>query len=288
MNWIKFLKSKLFGLSVLVALIITVLLVWFTFSRLDVYTHHNEKITIPNLYGYSTKAAIKKLKNTKLRYSIYDSVYNSELEPGTVLTQQPPAGAVVKRNRNIFLTINAHQPEQIFFPNIQDNSLRQACEILKINGFKIGRLEYTENQFFNLVLFATVDTDTIVPNSKVSKGSTINLILGNGNGKKITAPNLMGKKLNRSRSLLQFSGLNCGEIIFDKSVKTQKDSLSARVFQQRPQYSNTEQVMPGSEVNLYLTVDKKKIHIADSLLQRVIHNLPIDSTFFEIENNERK
>ncbi len=277
MNWITFLKSKLFWLNIGVALIITVLLLWLTLSGLDTYTHHGEEVTIPNLYGYPTKGAVKELQKRQLRYTIYDSAYNKKFEPGVILTQQPPAGAIVKRNRNIFLTINSHRPEQVIFPNIKDNSLRQACEVLKINGFKIGQLQYTENQFYNLVLYTTISTDTILPNSKVSKGSTINLILGNGNGKMIIAPNLMGKKLNTSRNILQYSGCNCGTITFDKSVRTKEDSLNARVFSQIPRYSNTQQIKPGTAISIKLTINKKKIQLADSLLQRVINNLPIEN-----------
>lgn len=284
MNWIKFFKSKIFLLSTLVAVIITILLLWGTLLGLNAYTHHGEKITIPNLYGYSTQNAIKELKKRKLRYTIYDSVYNKKFEAGAILNQQPQAGAVVKRNRNIFLTINSHRPEQVVFPNIKDNSLRQACEVLKINGFQIGNLQYTDNQFYNLVLFATIQNDTIIPNSKISKGSTINLILGNGNGKKIVAPNLMGKKLNRCKNILQYSGLNCGNIIFDESVITQEDSLNARVFKQTPEYSITNKINPGSNINLHLTIDELKVHLADSLLKRVINNLPIDSTLLKLDS----
>ncbi len=295
MNWITFFKSKLFFISLALALIITSLLVWFTLHQLDSYTHHGEKITIPNLYGKSTKAAIQELKNKELRYSIYDSVYNKDLKPGVILKQQPPAGGIVKRNRNIFLTINSHQPEQIVFPNIKDNSLRQACEVLKINGFKVGRLIYAPNQFYNLVLFTTINNDTIFNNDKVSKGSTVNLILGDGRGRKIFAPNLMGKNLNNSSSTLQYAGLNCGNIIFDASIKTQEDSLRAQVFKQIPNYSTVNQIKPGSNINLYLTVDEMKVKLFDSLQQRIINHLPIDSSllksnpvFLKIHENDKQ
>ncbi len=284
MNWIKFLKSKLFFLSLGVALLLILFLLKMTFSSLDDYTHHGEKIHIPNLYGYSLKEAIKELEKKQLRYSIYDSMYNKSFPAGAILTQQPPAGAIVKRNRKIFLAINSHQPEQVIFPNIKDNSLRQACEILKINGFKIGRLNYTSNQFYNIVLGATIGTDTIQTNRKINKGATINLILGNGYGKTVAIPNFIGKTLQQSRDILQYTGFNCGKVLFDESVKDRKDSLESRVIFQIPNYNAQKQIHPGSNIHFQLTVDKTKIQIADSLLQRVLNNLPIDSTLLKIDS----
>lgn len=255
------------------ALLITIVLVWITLSGLKWYTHHGEKLSVPDLYGSSLEDAANKIESENLRYSVYDSIYNPKLEPGTILDQRPIAGAIVKRNRNLFLTINAHKPEQIRFPNLVDNSFRQAYELLITNGFKIGRLEYKESQFFNLVLYPKYKGDSINAGSMINKGATIDLVLGRGKTYGILAPNLMGKSQIQAKEKIILSNLNLGSTRYDESVQNHMDSLKAKVFKQYPTYNEDRKIRPGSNIDVWLTTDTIKLHQADSILQKRLSKL---------------
>lgn len=270
---LNFLKSRLFFIQLGIAFTIIAILTWLTLTSLKWYTHHGEKLKVPDLYGLNIENAIKTIENENLKYSIYDSTYNAKLEPGTILAQSPKAGAIVKRNRNLFLTINAHKPEQVSFPNIADNSFRQAFELLISNGFTVGKIEYQESEFFNLVLFAKHKGDSIAGGNKISKGSTIDLILGKGKNHQVLIPNLMGIKQNQFNEKIVLSNLNVGTIHFDESVQTREDSLHAKVYKQEPIFDENIRIELGQNINVWLTNDTAVINHADSLAKARLKNI---------------
>lgn len=268
-----FLKSKLFLIQLGIALIITIVLIWITLLNLRLYTHHGEEIIVPDLYGMSLEDAGKKVKSENFRYSIFDSIYNPKFKAGTVLDQRPLPGAVVKENRNLFLTINSMKPEQVRFPNLVDNSFRQAYELLVSSGFKIGKLEYIENQFFNLVLYPKYNGETIQEGSMIDKGATIDLVLGLGDNDQINAPNLIGKNQAQAKEKIILSNMNLGRIIFDESIQNHFDSLQAKVWKQYPSIEDEQKIRPGTNIDIWLTRDSVRLHRSDSLLHDQIGNL---------------
>ncbi|WP_180335793.1 PASTA domain-containing protein [Labilibaculum filiforme] len=273
MKSVNFFKSKLFLIQVGIALLITTVLIWITLISLRWYTHHGEELEVPDLYGMSIEKAGNELETEQLVFSIYDSIYNPKYAPGTVLDQRPLAGAIVKRGRSLFLTINANKPEQIRFPNLVDNSFRQAYELLVTNGFQIGKLEYANNQFFNLVLYPKYNGDSIHAGSMVDKGASIDLVLGRGDNNEVTAPNLIGRTNTQAKEKIILSNLNLGNVRFDQSISTHFDSIQAKVWQQNPSVTNNQRLSPGSRIDIWLTRDSVKLQQADSLLQKSLSNL---------------
>jgi beta-lactam-binding protein with PASTA domain len=268
-----FFKSKLFLIQVGIALLITIVLIWITLINLRWYTHHGEELEVPDLYGMSLEKAGDKLESERLIFTIYDSLYNPKFAPGTVLDQRPLAGAIVKRKRSLFLTINANKPEQVRFPNLVDNSFRQAYELLVTNGFKIGKLEYIDNQFYNLVLFLKYNGETIQAGSLINKGSSIDLVLGKGDNDGIIAPNLIGKTNSQAEEKIILSNMNVGRIKFDQSISNHFDSIQAKVWQQSPSFNNNQKMPPGTKIDIWLTRDSLKLQHADSLLEKHLSNL---------------
>lgn len=273
MKSVNFFKSKLFLIQIGIALIISIILIWITLINLRWYTHHGEELEVPDLYGMSLEEAESKLETEQLNFTIYDSIYNPKFAPGTVLDQRPLAGAIVKRKRSLFLTINANKPEQIRFPNLIDNSFRQAYELLIINGFKIGKLEYAENQFFNLVLFPKYMGDTIHAGSLIDKGASIDLVLGKGDYREIMTPNLFGRTNAQAKEKIILSNMNLGRVEFDQSIQTHFDSIQSKVWKQYPSFNNNQKIQPGSKIDIWLTRDSVKLQLADSLLQVSLSNL---------------
>jgi len=255
----QFLKTGTFYKHLGLSIIIAVALIWITLQSLSFYTNHGEEIKVPNLYGLSIEEGQNLIKENKLRFSIYDSVYNSKLPAGCILDQNPKAHATVKSNRNIFLTINSLKPEQVRFPNLVDNSFRQAYEILVTNGFKIGKLDYVDYDYYNLVLYPKFKGDSISKGELIDKGSKIDLVLGKGKNVKIKIPELIGKHYNDAKERIILSSLNIGRINFDSSVSNLSDSLNAQIYQQSHAYAENSKIAPGSRINLWLTTDSIKI-----------------------------
>lgn len=132
--------GNLLAMCLFVALVITGF--WY---GTKVYTRHGEIITVPNVTRIQHEDAVLMLEQFELKAVVSDSGYNRNLAPGSVLMQQPIAGAEVKAGRKIYLTINSTSGPTLTMPDIADNCDVYEAEIrLRTMGFKIGPKEYAE------------------------------------------------------------------------------------------------------------------------------------------------
>ena len=132
--------GNLLAMCLFVALVITGF--WY---GTKVYTRHGETITVPNVTRIQHEDAVLMLEQFELKAVVSDSGYNRNLAPGSVLMQQPIAGAEVKAGRKIYLTINSTSGPTLTMPDIADNCDVYEAEIrLRTMGFKIGPKEYAE------------------------------------------------------------------------------------------------------------------------------------------------
>ena len=239
---------------------LTIILLISGLYALNIYTRHGKATEVPELKGLTIPEIRALLKSLDLRFSINDSVYNTNLKPGSTISQNPAAGTMVKKGRTIFLIMNAMEPEMVEIPSIVGISLRQAGRMLKSSGLKIGQLKYVQDIARNNVLEISSSGKSTTPGEHVRKGTTIDLTLGRGNYNEYTnIPNLSGKSYPESIDALHQSLLNSGTITYDNTVKNSSDSAKAVVFRQVPAPSSGLSTSPGSVVSLWMTIDKKKI-----------------------------
>src|SRR5665647_2654080 len=115
-----------------------------------------------------------------MRVEVFDSVFMADLKKGTVVIQHPEAGLKVKRNRKIFLTMNAINPEKIEMPNLVDLTFKQASAKIESFGLKLGHISYEPNIAVNLVLAQQLHGSPLPPGDSIAKGTAIDLVLGKG------------------------------------------------------------------------------------------------------------
>jgi beta-lactam-binding protein with PASTA domain len=191
-----------------------------------------------------------------------DSVYNQSRKPGTAVEQEPRPGFKVKKNRRIFLVMNALNPEIIKMPNVVGVSLRQAIAILESNGLVAGRLRYVPDIATNNVLKQRFDGKDIEAGAEIIKGSRIDLVLGKSDSyMPAQLPELIGLTMHIAEKHIAQSYFNKGAIIFDKSVINSTDSANAVVFKQKPDIGKKQTAAMGSLIDIWLTVNKEKVKI---------------------------
>lgn len=258
-------RTKFILINFVAAIIVVIIIGILVLSRLDNYTSHGESITVPAFYNMTPDEAHEIAAQNNLRILIIDSLFDGSTKPGIILEQYPAGGARVKGNRLIHLTINALSPEKITFPNLKNSAFRQTLQTLESRGFKIGRIEFGDSEFRNLVLALRQKGREIEPGTLLPKGTAIDIVLGSGYGNNTTTvPTLTGKNLREAISMLHHSYLNIGQIIPDASIQNKNDQLSAVVYQQSPGATGTMQA--GSPVNLHITLLKNKLTSIDTLI----------------------
>jgi eukaryotic-like serine/threonine-protein kinase len=248
MSLLSFIKSKTFRYHFLLALAAGIAFLWFSFKALDVYTRHGRTIEVPDLSGMNKEEAHRALKKIDLRMVINDSIFDTTREKGSVASQNPAAGAEVKKNRAIYLTTVAVLPEMVAMPDLTDLSFRQAQALLLTYGLEVGQLDYVANIARNAVLQQKYNNGTIQPGTLVEKGTRINLVLGTGVGSSyVNVPLVIGRPRDEAIRLINSSSLNIGQEVF---LDETEENLM--VYRQSPNVLNRPQkVAMGSTVDLY-------------------------------------
>jgi eukaryotic-like serine/threonine-protein kinase len=255
---IDFLRSKSFPVQLAIILIMVALLLLGTYKWLNGYTNHGETVNVPDMKGRKYKDIEKFIEGKSIRVAVSDStVFMLDKPPGIIVEQDPAPGEKVKENRTVYLTITRTVPPQVKLPNLVDVSKRQAEAILASFGLKIGKVTFKPDLAKDAVLAVQRNGVDLKPGQELSKGSTVDLVLGDGLGNtKVQVPALVGLTLDEALFVLQGSSLNTGALIFDESVR---DSSMAVVYRQVPAVSSGAIIKQGESVDLYFTQSPNKL-----------------------------
>jgi beta-lactam-binding protein with PASTA domain len=256
----QFLLSKTFLKNLLAAAAVVLVVLLIIIQGLKIYTHHGESYPVPDFSGLTIPEIENTARLNNLRYEVIDSVYINEAAPGAVVDQEPEPGFRVKQNRKVFLTINSKEPEKVLLPKLTDISFRQAQVLAENHGIQIGTISYEPSEFNDLVLRVEQDSVELLPGEILTKGSSVDLIVGRSLGNEdTTLPDLTGLNSEMAKNILNSSLLNMGVVIYDRTVITFEDSVNAFVWRQYPSAKNTKLIALGTSVDLWLTTDSLKI-----------------------------
>jgi len=265
-TFFRFIFSKLFLKQLILAILIAAALLGVTVLGLRIYTRHGKTIQVPDIKGYNNAQVERIISESDLRYEIIDSVYSQEVLPGTVFDQIPKAGAFVKKNRKIFLIMNAVNSELVHVPSLKNVSLRQAQVLIAQNGLKLGNVTYVASEFKDLVLKQMMGDSIIAPGTMVPKGSKVNLLVGRGLSANTTeVPYLRGMYWIDAKATILSIKLNEGAIIKDESISEDAPLDSAFVWKQYPQPFVHANI--GKSVDLWLTMDTAVVYAEDTTLR---------------------
>lgn len=159
---------------------VIVILVLGTGVAMNIYTHHGESITVPDVKKHSYEASLKVLEDLGFEVVINDTGYVKSLPPGTILDQLPAPGTQVKSGRIIYLTVNASDSPTLVLPDIIDNcSLREAMARLTALGFKLGPVQFVPGEK-DWVYGIVVNGRNVSAGDRISIESKLIIQAGNG------------------------------------------------------------------------------------------------------------
>lgn len=261
-----YIVQRIFLCNIALAFIILITGTFIIMQWLKIYTRHNEALSVPDLRGLTLEEARELAERKQMRIIVFDSVFLTDFERGTVVDQHPKAGFKVKRNRKIFLTMNAMNPERIPMPDLISLTFRQAKAKLESFNLKLGEVTYEPDIGVNLVLQQKINGREISPGDSVSKGSYIDLVLGKGlSDEQTSVPLLIGLNLEQAKIKASDRFLRIGGTLPDNTVKTEEDKSVALIYQQRPMPGPGITLPLGSSIDVWITTDSTKIQEADSL-----------------------
>ena len=220
-------------------------------------TNHGELITVPNLDRMTVEEVESFLADQDLRFEVSDSTYNDQYPALAVVSQYPEAGAKVKIDRKIYLTLNRENPPTVMLPNLYDGSLKNAEMIINNLGLRKGEDRYVDDYALNVVLKIFVDGREIPRTAfegktgvEVAKGQMIELEVGNGVGNsQMLVPDLVGMPIEEAEQYLMGINLLTGAIHY---VDTTGVELGT-VIRQYPKRESGATIRQGDVVELWVS-----------------------------------
>ncbi len=184
MNIIKFITSKVFVKQLIIAGIGMIIFIFAVMKWLQISTHHNQKIEVPNLQKMSLQKVESTLNELDLNFVVIDSAsYNPSYPKKSVIEQSPEAGDFVKEKRKIYLTLNPSGYKDVEVPDLYGRTKRQATSQLLAIGFRISSTEiYVKDIAKDVVRGLQLNGKDLKVGSKIPKNSLITFKLGDGKG----------------------------------------------------------------------------------------------------------
>ena len=148
---------------------------------LDSFTHHGEKIEVPNVVGKSVYDAEVMLKDRDLMAMVVDSVYNKNAPRGSVLEQSPKPGYEVKGGRMIYLIVNLKGEPMAQLPDVVSHgSLREAVALLQSLGFKLTAHKQVLGRPKDLVIGVKQGMRDVHAGETIPRDRALTLVIGGG------------------------------------------------------------------------------------------------------------
>lgn len=251
-------KNRWILKNLVAAALFIVLLVVLASVGLNLVTQHGKTVVAPDFTNLTVPEARQLASDKHVHVKVVDSVFVRRLSGGVVYRQQPKAGATVKKGRSIFLTINSVVPRKVVMPNLYGYSVTEARTELQNRGLNLGKLNYVKDIATNTVLGQYCDGKEVKTGDLVINGSTIDLKVGISKEENTTTtvPRVIGMKYVAAVDALHDRFLNSGRVRFDENIRSYADSMNAVVYKQD---ALGEEKTLGSAINLYLTLDDKKV-----------------------------
>jgi hypothetical protein len=246
MGFLGFLGKKKFYISLLAAIIISLVIVLVSFQVFKSYTRHGKALVLPDFTGMTIEDVQSYQYDAIFDFIITDSIYTNNSAPGSIVKQNPSPHSKVKRGRNVYITVVAMNPEMTLMPDLKDLTVRQALSMLHAHGLKIRKLRFVNNIADNAVLGHYFNDDTLMSGDVLQTGSEIDLEIGQSNNIPGPVPFLIGRDEQDATDMILSSSFNIGSIRYWDSL-AMKDG---KVYRQIPEW--TKESHKGDRMSIWL------------------------------------
>ncbi len=147
---------------------------------IDLYTHHGEAISVPDIKHKKFADAEHILNEIGLQIVVTDTGYVKTLPPDCILEQNPAPGEKVKSGHIIYVTVNSSHSPTLVLPDVIDNSsYREAKAKLIAMGFKIGEPQFVSGEK-DWVYGITVNGISVSVGDRVPVDARLVILVGDG------------------------------------------------------------------------------------------------------------
>jgi len=173
------------------------------------------KVEVPSVVGRGIDMAERILKEHNLRLGEVSHT-ESEAERGTVIAQEPAAGAAVPAGTAVHLVVSSGIGDKVEVPAVVELDVDTARHVLTEKGLKVGEVSHRESELSP----GTVLAQEPKAGTLVLVGTAVHLVVSSGVGEKVEVPSVVELSLDDARHALAERGLEVGEVTHKESEAT--------------------------------------------------------------------
>lgn len=251
-----FIKSRTFLINIALIIIAVLSIVFGTLSYLDTFTRFGQKIEVPDLVGdkVNLEEIDAYLSGKEIGYEVLDSVYRTDLPPGTVFFQQPgptsQTGVYVKEGRKVKLRV-ATRFRMVEMPALAGKTSKRFAEQILENRGLIPVVEFQPSiEGKDQVLEQKYKGKKVTPGEKLPIGSKIVLVVSRGPSvQTVSVPNLEGMTISEARNRLEQQNLSL--YVLCQTCPDEASKEKAVVVRQMPDASGESVISAGGTVTVW-------------------------------------
>ena len=264
----QFFKKYPWALHLLIMVGVSAVILVLVFVFIRIYARQGAESEIPDMVGMSIEEAMAN-DAIGLEFVVQDSIFREGEAGGTILTQDPKGGTMVKSGRKVYLSITSYNADDAILPELAGLSVRQAVSELYGIGLSVGKLTFVEDPYKNSVVDQSCKGKSLYAGQQIARGSVVDLVVGSGDGTgSNSVPFVIGKTADRARRDILSVSLNVGKEHF----RDVKDKRTAVVYRQEPDYTGVNKYPYGTSVELWY-IDADNTDVA-----RMISEFKVDSS----------
>lgn len=224
-------------------------------TGLNWYTSHGKSTELPNFVGMMRADVEEVADDLGLTLKFEKGAFDPNRPAGEVVLQHPKAGAGVKKNRSIYLTVLSNEAPMIKLPSLVGNydytNYANRIEAIGDIRSKIREQIYDPKQEENTILYlydgeTKVSDEDLSSGYEVPQGSTLEFVVTVRQTGEVSVPNIKCKRFGVVEFLLDGSDLLVGNIYGDVSDRSE-------AFVVRTEPAGGKMVPVGSKFDIYLS-----------------------------------
>ncbi|MFL4903593.1 Stk1 family PASTA domain-containing Ser/Thr kinase [Streptomyces sp. MMS24-I2-30] len=215
------------------------------------YINSGQFTRVPPLLAKTEAQARERLRTDGLDVKQVEHAYSDTVRRGTVISTDPEAGARIRNNDSVTLTVS-DGPETVKVPELAGRGLADAKALLKEGGLEPGMVTRAFSD--SVPKDSVIGTDP-APGTERRAGSAITLTVSKGSP--IDVPDVTGDDLDSARERLEEAGLKVE--VSAEQVNSEHDA--GEVAEQTPE--GDSEAAEGDTVRLTLSKGPEMVEVPD-------------------------
>lgn len=214
---------------------------------MPIFVRRGQEFPLPDVTAMQEEKARAELEDMGLSLLVTGQEHSPASLEGTILSQIPLAGTMVKPGRPVEVVISKGS-QMVRVPYLAGVTVRQATLTLSDAGLVPGDIDWTYSDSLppEVVIATTPEAGGLL-----AKGSRVRLLVNQGGEQETVAmPNLVGEQLREAASVLEALGLELGVAIRQQA----EDLLPGTVLEQSEPAG--ESVKRGEVVDLVVAAEE--------------------------------